>query len=62
LGVVQRFSQCGNVDAKAGLFDERVGPDMLDDLGVGLEFSGMRGEEDQDVRSPAAEWNGNNKD
>lgn len=46
------------MDAKIGLLDERVRPDMPDDFRIGLQISRMCGEESEDISRPAAERHG----
>lgn len=46
------------MDAKIGLFDECIRPDMPDDFRIGLQVSRMRGEENEDIGRPAAQRHG----
>lgn len=58
LDIVHSLAQRGNMDAKIGLLDERVRPDMPDDFRIGLQASRMRGEENEDIGRPAAQHHG----
>jgi len=58
LDIVQSLAQRGNMDAKIGLLDERIRPDMPDDFRIGLQVSRMCGEENEDIGRPAAQRHG----
>jgi hypothetical protein len=58
LDIVQSLAQRGNMDAKIGLLDEYIQPDMPDDFRIGLRVSRMGGKENEDIGRPAAERHG----
>ena len=53
-GVFQCPAQGGYMHPQIGFFDKGVGPDMLDDIGIGAQFTGMACQIKQDIHGSAA--------
>lgn len=51
--IVERFSQSGDVEAKAALVHIHVGPDPLNQFSLVDDFAGVLGESDEDIERAA---------